>query len=203
MTRTIFFSATNDGGVLLLSLLFPLAVLVGCGFGARAILLGKGRSGGAGFCLGFFLGLIGVIIAAVLQPSPSFEAERMRQQMMLFSAAGGGFPAGGLAAPQWAPDPFGKFDSRYYDGRSWTEHVTRAGTQLVDLPIPTVPTAPPQMVQPTVNWTPTVPAVASANPAQWSPDPFGRHDLRYFDGRAWTEHISNAGRQSTDPAVQR
>ena len=33
----------------------------------------------------------------------------------------------------------------------------------------------------------------------WRPDPTGRHQLRYFDGTSFTEHVSDAGRQSTDP----
>ncbi len=32
----------------------------------------------------------------------------------------------------------------------------------------------------------------------WYPDPYGRHELRYFDGTQWTEHVSSHGRQSTD-----
>ena len=34
--------------------------------------------------------------------------------------------------------------------------------------------------------------------ADWYPDPLGRHELRYYDGAAWTEHVSSHGRQSTD-----
>ncbi|MGH9186137.1 MAG: phospholipid scramblase-related protein [Acidimicrobiales bacterium] len=33
----------------------------------------------------------------------------------------------------------------------------------------------------------------------WYPDPFGRHELRYYDGRQWTEHVSDRGRQAVDP----
>jgi uncharacterized protein YxjI len=33
----------------------------------------------------------------------------------------------------------------------------------------------------------------------WYPDPYGRHELRYFDGSQWTEHVASHGRQSTDP----
>jgi hypothetical protein len=29
--------------------------------------------------------------------------------------------------------------------------------------------------------------------AGWHPDPAGVHELRYFDGSAWTDHISTAG----------
>ena len=38
----------------------------------------------------------------------------------------------------------------------------------------------------------------SANPAAWHPDPMGRHQLRYWDGNAWTDHVSNDGVQTTD-----
>ena len=38
-------------------------------------------------------------------------------------------------------------------------------------------------------------------PAAWHPDPFGRHELRYWDGAQWTEHVSSHGRQSVDPPV--
>lgn len=33
----------------------------------------------------------------------------------------------------------------------------------------------------------------------WYPDPWGRHEHRYFDGTAWTEHVASHGRQSVDP----
>lgn len=44
------------------------------------------------------------------------------------------------------------------------------------------------------------PAAAStpAVPAGWYADPAGRFDLRYWDGSAWTEHVSRAGQQYTD-----
>jgi uncharacterized protein YfcZ (UPF0381/DUF406 family) len=35
--------------------------------------------------------------------------------------------------------------------------------------------------------------------AGWFPDPVGRHERRYWDGAAWTEHVFNAGSQGTDP----
>jgi uncharacterized protein YxjI len=33
----------------------------------------------------------------------------------------------------------------------------------------------------------------------WYPDPSGRHELRYHDGNAWTEHVSSHGKQAVDP----
>lgn len=32
----------------------------------------------------------------------------------------------------------------------------------------------------------------------WYPDPYGRHEVRYFDGSRWTEHVASHGRQSVD-----
>lgn len=48
--------------------------------------------------------------------------------------------------------------------------------------------------QPTYTPTPTV-------PSGWYADPSGRFELRYWDGTAWTEHVSRAGQQFTDPPV--
>jgi len=39
------------------------------------------------------------------------------------------------------------------------------------------------------------------HPANWYPDPLGRHEYRYFDGNQWTEHVSDHGRQGVDPPV--
>jgi uncharacterized protein YxjI len=37
--------------------------------------------------------------------------------------------------------------------------------------------------------------------AGWFADPLGRHQLRYFDGSQWTEHVSSNGRTAVDPPV--
>jgi uncharacterized protein YxjI len=37
-----------------------------------------------------------------------------------------------------------------------------------------------------------------SQPADWYPDPSGRHEHRYWDGSRWTEHVASHGRQSTD-----
>lgn len=45
-------------------------------------------------------------------------------------------------------------------------------------------------------------AVAEASdfvPAGWHTDPSGRHELRYWDGSDWTDHVSDAGKTKTDP----
>jgi hypothetical protein len=40
----------------------------------------------------------------------------------------------------------------------------------------------------------------TANPSpDWYPDPTGRFEQRYWDGSQWTEHVSSAGQQRSDP----
>ena len=94
-------------------------------------------------------------------------------------------------------------------------------------PEPATPTLEPTGVQPAVAITPTStyqpaatpsyepaaaaaapaaahapePAAAPAVPAGWYADPAGRFELRYWDGSTWTEHVSRAGQQFTDPPV--
>jgi hypothetical protein len=38
-----------------------------------------------------------------------------------------------------------------------------------------------------------------APPATWAADPAGRHELRYWDGTRWTEHVSDRGATARDP----
>jgi hypothetical protein len=38
-----------------------------------------------------------------------------------------------------------------------------------------------------------------ATGAAWFPDATGRHEMRYWDGTTWTEHVSDAGVASIDP----
>ncbi|MSZ76323.1 MAG: DUF2510 domain-containing protein [Actinobacteria bacterium] len=44
----------------------------------------------------------------------------------------------------------------------------------------------------------TTPVPPPPTPATWAPDPYGRHELRYWDGMQWTEHVSNRGVSGTD-----
>jgi Protein of unknown function (DUF2510) len=43
---------------------------------------------------------------------------------------------------------------------------------------------------------PALPAPVAAG--RWASDPFRRHELRYWDGAAWTNHVSNAGVSAVD-----
>jgi hypothetical protein len=42
-------------------------------------------------------------------------------------------------------------------------------------------------------------AGAGDNPAAWHPDPYGRYELRYWNGAQWTEHVSTGGSTGVDP----
>ena len=45
-------------------------------------------------------------------------------------------PAAAPAVPAgWYADPAGRYDLRYWDGGTWTEHVSRAGQQFTDAPV--------------------------------------------------------------------
>jgi hypothetical protein len=67
--------------------------------------------------------------------------------------------------------------------------------------MPTVAAVEPAPVEPTpVEPTPAAAPTPSV-PAGWYADPAGRFELRYWDGGTWTEHVSRAGQQYTDPPV--
>ena len=63
----------------------------------------------------------------------------------------------------------------------WVVHA------LITLGASTTTTATPTFVLATV--TP----VAESNPARWAADPHGRHELRYWNGTAWTDDVSDRG----------
>lgn len=87
-----------------------------------------------------------------------------------------------------------------------------AGWAVAPEPAPVAEPAPaayepaPAAYNPAPSYTPApAPAAAApatpAVPAGWYADPAGRFELRYWDGGAWTEHVSRAGQQYTDPPV--
>ena len=45
------------------------------------------------------------------------------------------------------------------------------------------------------------PATSTGAPAAWYADPSGRFELRYWNGREWTEHVARGGQQFTDPPI--
>lgn len=45
------------------------------------------------------------------------------------------------------------------------------------------------------------PPLTPATVEGWYRDPFARYEQRYFDGNAWTAHVSTAGTQGVDPVA--
>jgi hypothetical protein len=71
----------------------------------------------------------------------------------------------------------------------------------VSTPSPT-PVSQPAATIASSTATSTASSVGDAvAPAAWYPDPSGRYELRYWNGSAWTEHVSRSGQQFTDPPV--
>jgi hypothetical protein len=84
------------------------------------------------------------------------------------------------------------------------DEVPQAGVHAQP-PVPGM-TAPGFGLTPTAPWAPTAPVAggraAPVAPAGWHPDPTGRHQHRWFDGSAWTIHVSDGGVASTDEGIQ-
>ena len=95
-----------------------------------------------------------------------------------------------LPAAGWYQDPAGRFELRFWDGDTWTEHVSRAGSQFVDPPVAGV------------NSSVDDARSSTGVPAGWYQDPAGRFELRYWDGNTWTEHVARSGSQYKDPPVE-
>lgn len=58
-----------------------------------------------------------------------------------------------------------------------------------------------QPIQPVEQVSSSIQPANQGPPAGWYADPAARFELRYWDGGAWTEHVSRAGQQYTDPPV--
>jgi Protein of unknown function (DUF2510) len=64
-------------------------------------------------------------------------------------------------------------------------------------PVPPAAAAAPPPPPPPASSTPAPPPPSNKK-ADWNPDPTGRHELRYWDGNTWTQHVSDQGKTATD-----
>lgn len=71
-----------------------------------------------------------------------------------------------------------------HDFRSRAAEVPPWRSEEVGDELPAGPEAVAQLPAPAT-------AVGPAAPAGWLPDPTGEHDLRYWDGATWTDHVAN------------
>ncbi len=98
-----------------------------------------------------------------------------------------------------------------YDGAAWFHAFIRHAGSVSVAPHPGMKT---DSTQPTVAGpigdarpssvtsqpaSTTTSASTPQVPANWYPDPSKRHELRYWNGSAWTEHVATGGVQSIDP----
>jgi len=104
-------------------------------------------------------------------------------------------------------------------GAGWASLVAEVAGTADDPVVPTLPSSAPGVViepepataaiepeaavEPVVAAEPAAEAApaSAAAPAGWYADPSSRFELRYWDGSQWTEHVSRAGQQYTDPPV--
>jgi Protein of unknown function (DUF2510) len=81
--------------------------------------------------------------------------------------------------------------------------VAAAAPAEVVAPAEPVAVTPIETAQPVAAAAASNPSNATVaithTPAGWYPDPSGRFEMRYWDGLAWTEHVSRQGQQYTDP----
>ena len=80
----------------------------------------------------FVAGQVALVLAAALGAAMVVNLSRRQETAVSVLGAGGTPWAGRVSPPAWHPDPTGRFDLRYWDGRLWTEHVTRGGQQATD-----------------------------------------------------------------------
>jgi len=147
------------------------------------------------FVLGFLSVLIGIIYLASIRPR--LVAAERQGPPMYGSWLPGGWPQAGGWPPAQAP------------GATWPPQSGPAPGGPPQA-YPPATSAPPPYPYPGTEAPPAYPAAGGVAPAAsapvetsrplfgWYPDPSGNHELRYWDGTTWTEHVSDHGEQSTD-----
>jgi hypothetical protein len=105
------------------------------------------------------------------------------------------------ATPPDATEQIARLAALRNEGVLSDEEFTAKKAELLRISTSTLALPPPASAGPTSSRppVPASPAPPPTVPPTWAPDPHGRHELRYWDGTAWTEHVSTGGLQSTDP----
>jgi hypothetical protein len=132
------------------------------------------------------------VVEAAPVPAAAWEPEPVQE------------PAGWAVAPDPAPP------APAVTTTTWDPTPAAAPAPAVTYqpaPAVTYEPAPVAAYQPSTYTPEPAPAPAPApapvvtTPSGWYPDPSGRYEMRYWDGMAWTEHVSRSGQQYTDPPV--
>lgn len=82
--------------------------------------------------------------------------------------------------PGWYPDPYRRFDQRYWDGTTWTQHASRAGQQFDDPPIAAVTSTPMPTPTPMPTAMPVPLAATTAMPVAAAAAPTVKWDVGTF-----------------------
>ena len=112
---------------------------------------------------------------------------------LTYDQATGGFAVGGTPvtlAQVLEYDASGQIQWPSADMRAWAHQLSSVGSPLTRAWV-----GPYAHVGP----LPLVPASPVVAPPGWHPDPTGGHQLRYWDGRTWSEHVSDDGVAAVDP----
>jgi hypothetical protein len=114
---------------------------------------------------------IGKEIDTLLAASPEPVQQTPSPQRPAASAASAAVP------PGWYADPYRRYDQRYWDGATWTQHASRGGQQFLDAPAAASQTGAPRPFaeQSTTAPQPVAPiaAVAAVVPAaKWDTGTF-------------------------------
>ena len=112
---------------------------------------------------------------------------------LTYDEATGAFAVGGTTvtlAQVLEYDASGQIGWPSAEMRAWAHQLTRSASPLTRAWV-----GPHARVGPIAAVSPSE-VVA---PPAWHPDPTGRHQLRYWDGRTWSEHVSDDGVAGADP----
>lgn len=118
-----------------------------------------------------------------------------------FVPAAAAAPEDADESPAPVDEPAGWASAPDEDGNDTAAAEASIADLAAQVSEPEPATAEPAAAEPAAAEPEAAPAAESAVPAGWYADPSGRFELRYWDGSAWTEHVSRAGQQFTDPPV--
>jgi hypothetical protein len=136
-----------------------------------------------GLLLGGLLGVLGLVILYFLKPKETAAAQTWG------TASGYGAPAQTAYGQQAS---YGYGQASVLPGVGSTAPTANPYAPLAE-------TVGYGYEQPVAVAQPAQPEpVAQAVAAQWFADPSGRHQHRYWDGNAWTEHVADNGVVSVD-----
>ena len=115
-------------------------------------------------------------------------------------ACGSPQSAASLTLPPPAPDPLPTPSALTPPTSGLTPPTSGLMPPTSGLTPPTSGLTPPPAPTPASPASPATGALAATGqPPSWQPDPFARYTYRYWNGRKWTNQVSNGGDTITDP----